>query len=54
MLNSQGDTGQQVTLIVGLVLTILLGVLIPAFFIVWFGFIKTKAEQMLGSEEEII
>ncbi len=49
MLNAQGAAGQQVTEIVGLVITILLGVIIPAFFIVWFGFVKTKPEQMTGA-----
>jgi len=48
---SQGATGQQIGQIVTLVLTIILGVLVPAFFILWFGLIKTKPEQMTGSEE---
>lgn len=50
-LNAQGQTGQQVGMVVALVLTILLGVVVPAFFILWFGFIKSKPEQMTGGEE---
>jgi hypothetical protein len=53
MLNQSGAMGQQVGQIIGLVFTILLGVVVPAFFIIWFGFIKTKPEQMTGSEEVI-
>lgn len=53
MLSAQGATGQQIGQIVALVLTILLGVVVPAFFIIWFGFMKTKPEQMTGSEEVI-
>jgi hypothetical protein len=52
-LNQAGATGQQIGQIIGLVLTILLGVIVPAFFIIWFGFVKTKPEQMTGSEEVI-
>lgn len=44
-----GGIGQGV--ILGM--TILFGVIIPGFFIIWFGFIKTKPEQMTGSEEVI-
>lgn len=53
MLSQSGAVGQQVGQIIGLVFTILLGVVVPAFFIIWFGFIKTKPEQMTGSEEVI-
>ena len=54
MLQSQGATGQQIGEIIGLALTIVLGVLIPAFFILWFGFIKTKPEQMTGTEDGVV
>lgn len=52
-MNAGGQTGQQVGEIIGLVLTVVLGILIPAFYIMWFGFIKTKPEQMTGSVESI-
>lgn len=53
-LTAGGDTGQQVGQIISLVITILLGVIIPAFFIVWFGFIKTKPEHFTGAAEESV
>ncbi len=52
-MNAGDQTTQQIGEVVGLVLTIILGVLIPAFFIIWFGLIKTKPEHMTGSEEII-
>lgn len=54
MLRTQGATGQQIGEIIGLVLTILLGVIVPAFFILWFGFIKTKPEQFTGSDDDLL
>lgn len=53
-MNNSGATGAQIQEILGLVFTILLGVLVPAFFVIWFGIIKTKPEQMTGSAEPII
>tara|TARA_R110000737_G_scaffold2923_8_gene8842 strand:+ start:97199 stop:97804 length:606 start_codon:yes stop_codon:yes gene_type:complete len=49
-----GQSAQQIGEVVGLAMTIVLGIIVPAFFVVWFGFIKTKPAQMLGAEEEII
>lgn len=54
MLNAQGATGQQIGEIAALVLTVLFGILIPAFFLLWFGFIKTKPEQFLGSVDDLL
>ena len=39
--------------IVGLVLFMLLGLGIPLFYLIWFGLLKTKPEQMTGDEEGI-
>lgn len=50
-MNAGGQAGQQIGEIIGLVFTILLGVLVPAFYIIWFGFIKSKPEQMTGSSD---
>jgi len=52
-MNAGGQTGQQIGEIIGLVMTILLGVLVPAFFVIWFGLIKTKPAQMTGAEEAL-
>jgi len=53
-MNAGGATGQQIGEILGLVMTIVLGILIPAFFVIWFGLIKTKPEQMTGTEERFV
>jgi len=47
--SSQAAAGQ----IIGLVLTILLGVCIPLFYLIWFGLIKTKPEQITGGDEGV-
>ena len=47
---STGAVGQAI----GLGLTIIFGVLVPGFFILWFGFIKTKPEQMTGTEDGVV
>jgi uncharacterized membrane protein len=48
------DSGQvAVGQIVGLVMTILLGVCIPLFYLIWFGLIKTKPEQVTGGDEGV-
>lgn len=39
--------------VIGLVLTIALGVLIPLFYLIWFGLIKTKPEQITGGDEGV-
>ena len=39
--------------IIGLVVFVLLGLGIPAFYLVWFGLIKTRPEQITGDEEGI-
>jgi len=49
-----GQTGQQINQIVGLAVTVIIGVLIPAFFIIWFGFIKTKPWQFTGSDDDLL
>jgi len=49
-----GESAQQISAIVTLAITIFLGIIVPGFFVIWFGFIKTKPAQMLGAEEEII
>ena len=36
--------------VVGLVMILLLGVLVPLFYLIWFGFVKTKPEQYEGSD----
>jgi hypothetical protein len=53
-MSAGGESAQQIGEVVGLAMTIILGIIIPSFFVIWFGFIKTKPAQMLGSEEEII
>jgi len=39
--------------ILGLIITILLGVCIPLFYLIWFGLIKTKPEQITGGDEGV-
>ena len=39
--------------LIGLVLTIVLGFAIPLFYLIWFGLIKTKPEQITGGEEGV-
>lgn len=34
---------------IGLVFMIVLGVLVPLFYLIWFGFVKTRREQYEGS-----
>jgi len=48
---SKGEGASQ---IIGLVLTIVLGILVPAFFVIWFGFIKTKPEHFTGSDDDLL
>lgn len=48
------DSGQAAAgQVIGLVMTILLGVCIPLFYLIWFGLIKTKAEQVTGGDEGV-
>lgn len=48
---SQQQTGAAaVQELIGLVLMIGLGVLIPLFYLIWFGFVKTKRAQYEGSD----
>lgn len=54
VLAAQGAQAQQIGEIIGLVMTIALGVVIPAFFIIWFGLIKTKPEQMTGTNNAVV
>lgn len=45
--------GAAIGQIVGLVIFILLGVGLPLFYLIWFGLIKTKAEQITGGDEGV-
>ena len=45
--------GQQAGQAVGLILTIVLGFGIPLFYLIWFGVIKTKPEQITGGDEGV-
>lgn len=47
--NAQAAIGQ----IIGLVFFMLLGIGIPLLYLIWFGLIKTKPEQITGGEEEM-
>jgi len=47
------NPASQIGLIVGLTLGIGLGVGIPLFYLIWFGLIKTKPEQITGGDEGI-
>ena len=47
------NPGQAIGELVGLVLFILLGIGVPVFYLIWFGLIKTKPEQITGDEEGI-
>jgi hypothetical protein len=47
--STQAAAGQ----VVGLVMTILLGVCIPLFYLIWFGLIKTRPEQITGGDEGV-
>jgi hypothetical protein len=39
--------------LVGLVLLILLGFGVPLFYLIWFGLLKTKPEQITGGDEGV-
>lgn len=39
--------------VIGLVLLIVLGMGVPLFYLVWFGFIKTRPEQVTGGDEGV-
>ena len=49
MLGQGGQTGE----IIGLVLLIVLGFGVPVFYLLWFGVIKTKPEQITGGDEGV-
>ncbi len=46
----QQGNAQAIGEMVGLVMILLLGVLVPLFYLIWFGFVKTKPEQYEGSD----
>lgn len=46
--------GQEIGQMIGLVIVLLFGVMIPAFYIIWFGFVKTKREQYTGGDEGVV
>jgi len=50
---NQGGQGQAIGEAVGLVIGLGLGLGIPLFYFVWFAAIKTKPEQITGSEEGV-
>jgi len=49
----QSGAAAQVGEIVGLGFVLVLGVLIPLFYLIWFGFVKTRREQYEGSESGV-
>ncbi len=49
-----GDSSAaMITQMISLGLMLLLGVGIPLFYLIWFGLVKTKPEQVTGSEEGV-
>jgi len=52
-MNGGGASGAQIGQIIGLVLLIVLGIGIPLFYLIWFGLVKTKPEQITGDEEGV-
>lgn len=45
-----GGIGQ----VIGLAMVLIFGVLVPGFFIIWFGFIKTKPSQLTGVDDQAV
>jgi len=46
--------GREIGEIVGLVILLVFGILIPAFYLVWFGLVKTKPEMYTGGDEGVV
>ena len=52
-IGDSGNAGAQIGQIIALVLLLVLGIGIPVFYLIWFGLIKTKPEQITGDEEGV-
>ncbi len=53
-MDPSSNPGTQIGQMVGLVVFLLLGIGIPALYLIWFGLIKTKPEQVTGDDAEAV
>jgi len=52
-MSGSSNAGAQIGQVVGLVMLLIFGIGIPLFYLIWFGLLKTKPEQITGEEEGV-